>query len=134
MKKYNTRIYFSDFFNVSHDQIEKYGALDISLICDNPAFVDPFLIFANQKYIGLHRFVIDYLRYLRDLSINNAGQNLESGEYGHYYKFTEVKKAWLGILFCAPRTTSYKECRISFLLARGNSIIGKRFSRTSVDL
>src|SRR3972149_10521046 len=90
------KVYFSDIFDVQHSLIEKYGALDISLICDNPAFVDPFLIFANEKYIDLHNFVIDYLRYLRELSIKNVGHDLESGEYRHYYKFSEVKQAWLG--------------------------------------
>lgn len=96
MESYNNKIYFSDFFNVSHDQVEEYGALDTSLICDNPAFVDPFLIFANEKYIDLHNFVISYLRYLRDLALKNSGHDLESGEYRHYYKFPEVKQAWLG--------------------------------------
>jgi len=49
------KVYFSDIFDVQHSLIEKYGALDISLICDNPAFVDPFLIFANPKYNDLHQ-------------------------------------------------------------------------------
>ncbi len=93
---YSKRIYFSDFFNVKHSLIEEYGALDISLICDNPAFVDPFLIFANPEFSKLHNNIIDYLKYLRDLSIKNSGQNLSTGDFKHYYKFPEAKQAWLG--------------------------------------
>jgi len=93
---YSKRIYFSDFFNVKHSLIEEYGALDISLICDNPAFVDPFLIFANPEFSKLHNNIIDYLKYLRDLSIKNGGQNLSTGDFKHYYKFPEAKQAWLG--------------------------------------
>lgn len=90
------RIYFSDIFNVKHSVIEKYGALDISLICDNPAFVDPFLIFANPKYKNLHDFIIEYLKFLRNLSLQSQGQELDNGSFKHYYKFSEVKQAWLG--------------------------------------
>lgn len=88
------KVYFSDIFNVKHSVIEKYGALDVSLVCDNPAFVDPFLIFANSKYRNLHKFIIDYLKFLRDLSLKE--NKLSSGNFKHYYKFSEVKQVWLG--------------------------------------
>jgi len=88
------KVYFSDIFNVKHSVIEEYGALDISLVCDNPAFVDPFLIFANPKYKNIHNFIVAYLKYLRDLSFKE--KNLSSGNFQHYYKFPEVKQAWLG--------------------------------------
>ncbi|MBN2198145.1 hypothetical protein JW698_03080 [Candidatus Wolfebacteria bacterium] len=88
------KVYFSDIFGVKHTVIEKYGALDISLVCDNPAFVDPFLIFANSKYKNLHDFIIDYLKFLKDLSFKE--EKLSSGNFKHYYKFPEVKQAWLG--------------------------------------
>jgi len=90
------KVYFSDIFDVQHSLIEKYGALDISLICDNPAFVDPFLIFANPKYNDLHQLVIEYLKFLKELTIKNAGNELSSGDFKHYYKFPEVKQVWLG--------------------------------------
>lgn len=95
-KKDNNEIYFSDIFNVEHSVIEEYGALDISLVCDNPAFVDPFLIFANTKFKNLHELIINYLKFLRDLSVKNNGANLDTGDYKHYYKFPEVRQAWLG--------------------------------------
>ncbi len=88
------KVYFSDIFNIKHTIIENYGALDISLICDNPAFVDPFLIFANPKYKNLHNFIVDYLKFLRTLSLQE--EKLNSGNFKHYYKFPEVKQAWLG--------------------------------------
>jgi hypothetical protein len=95
-EKMENKIYFSNVFSVKHSIIEKYGALDISLVCDNPAFVDPFLIFANPKYKNLHDFIIEYLKFLRNLSLQKQGQDLDSGAFNHYYKFPEVKQAWLG--------------------------------------
>lgn len=94
MKDNNTKVYFSEIFNVKHTIIEKYGALDISLVCDNPAFVDPFLIFANLKYKNLHDFIVDYLKFLKTLS--HKEEKLSSGNFKHYYKFPEVRQAWLG--------------------------------------
>lgn len=43
------KVYFSDFFNVNPDDIEKYGAFNISLINDFPLFIDPFLLFNSNK-------------------------------------------------------------------------------------
>jgi hypothetical protein len=90
----DNKVYFSDIFNVKHTTIEKYGALDISLVCDNPAFIDPFLIFANPKYKKLHDFIVNYLKFLKNLSLKE--EKLSSGNFKHYYKFPEVKQAWLG--------------------------------------
>lgn len=86
--------YFSEYFDIKHELLEKEDLLDISLVCDNPAFVDPFLIFANPKYKDLHNFIIAYLQFLRNESI--ANKNLSKGQFEHYYKFPEVKQAWLG--------------------------------------
>ena len=43
------KIYFSDFFNVSRETIEREGFFDISLLNDLPLFIDPFLIFCSEK-------------------------------------------------------------------------------------
>ena len=40
-------MFFSEKFNVGSELIETYGAVDISLICDVPLFVDPMLIFKD---------------------------------------------------------------------------------------
>lgn len=65
-------IYFSDFFNVSPETIEEYGAFNISLVADLPLFIDPFLLFNSYKpeYQRLHDGVIAYLRFLRDKSVD----------------------------------------------------------------
>lgn len=91
MKEKDIKIHFSDFFEVSHDLIEKYGALDISLLSDNPAFVDPFLIFYSSKtqYQKLHKQIIKYVLFLKHSS--DADNYLEAN-----YKFPEVKQTWLG--------------------------------------
>lgn len=96
LESVKNKIYFSDVFNVKHSLVEKYGALDISLVCDNPAFVDPFLIFANPKYKKLHDFIVEYLKFLRNLALQKQGQALDNGSFNHYYKFPEVRQAWLG--------------------------------------
>jgi len=96
MKNNQPKIYFSDYFGVSHDAVENYGALDIALVCDNPAFVDPFLIFANPEYKEQHNFIIRYLELLRDKAVSNSGGGLDSGDFQHFYKFPEVRQAWLG--------------------------------------
>jgi hypothetical protein len=59
-RKNMTDIYFSDYFSVSPDTIEEYGAFDVSLINDLPLFVDPFLLFnsENQTYQELHAEII----------------------------------------------------------------------------
>ncbi|MDD4376396.1 MAG: hypothetical protein PHR25_06460 [Clostridia bacterium] len=96
METENSKVYFSDYFEISHDTIENYGALDIALVCDNPAFVDPFLIFANPKYKDQHAFIIKYLEFLRDKAISDSDKGWSNGDFKHYYKFSEVKQAWLG--------------------------------------
>jgi len=93
-KKTSNKVYFSDVFGIKHSVVKKYGALDISLVCDNPAFVDPFLIFANPKYKKLHDSIVDYLKFLRNLALKE--DKLSPGKFNHYYKFSEVKQIWLG--------------------------------------
>ena len=91
MNEENSKIHFSDFFEVNHDLIENYGALDISLLSDNPAFVDPFLIFYSKKkeYQDLHQQIIEYVLFLKRSS--DEKNYIESN-----YKFPEVKQTWLG--------------------------------------
>src|SRR6202521_4825290 len=88
-------ILFSDFFKVSQQAVEEYGAFDISLLADLPLFVDPFLLFNSKKakYRELHDQMIDYLRFLREKS---AAQNLDPGLIRAWYVFPEIKQNWLG--------------------------------------
>ena len=90
-----TDIYFSDFFRVSPDVLEDYGAFDISLIGDLPLFVDPFLLFNSQnpKYEDLHGEIIHYMRFLKDVTLSGAiTQPLVDAWFG----FPEVRQNWLG--------------------------------------
>ena len=89
------KLYFSDVFKVSADEVEKYGALNVSLLSDLPLFIDPFLLFNSEKpeYHTLHDGIIKYLRFLRDKSEHSA---IEDGLIQSLYRFSEVRQNWLG--------------------------------------
>src|SRR5215208_4495015 len=88
-------IYFTDFFRVSPEVLEEYGAFNVSLINDLPLFIDPFLLFNGEKedYQRLHDQIIDYLKFLRDKSV--AGST-DEGLLKSWFAFSEVKQNWLG--------------------------------------
>src|SRR5689334_21419574 len=93
-----SRVYFSDYFHVSEDDLDAYGALNICLVSDLPMFIDPFLLFQSKKpeYQELHKSVIDYLVFLRsraDFAERNEGLLKE------WFYFGEVKQNWLGFCF-----------------------------------
>ena len=97
-------IFFTDYFDISEDTLEKYGAFNVSLVTDLPLFIDPFLLFdsENEDYQKLHEQMIDYLVFLRDKS--QSGQ-LSSGLIDSWYRFKEVKENWLG--FCLTGNTGH---------------------------
>jgi hypothetical protein len=80
---------------VEPNELEDYGAFNISLINDLPLFVDPFLLFNSKKpeYRTLHDEMIRYLRFLRDKALAGA---VEDGLMEHWFTFHEVKQNWLG--------------------------------------
>ena len=43
------KLQFSNYFNVDSKILEDEGFVNISLLCDMPLFVDPFLIFSSDK-------------------------------------------------------------------------------------
>lgn len=88
-------IYFSDRFNVKPEVLNEYGAFNISLINDLPLFIDPFLLFTSKKpvYKQLHDQIIEYLKYLRDRSMEGK---INDGLLKAWYMFPEVKQLWLG--------------------------------------
>lgn len=88
-------VYFSDFFRVPAADLEKHGAVNISLINDLPLFIDPFLLFNSPKpeYRLLHNEVLRYLRFIRDRSVS---QGLSEGLLRAWLTFPEVKQTWLG--------------------------------------
>src|SRR5437763_1456119 len=91
----NVDVYFSDYFRVDQDAIERYGAFNISLVTDLPLFIDPFLLFnsENPQYRQLHDDIIKYLRFLKDKSLTRS---IDSGALKAWYTFREVGQNWLG--------------------------------------
>ncbi len=89
------KIHFSDYFGVTPEAVEQYGAFNVSLLNDLPLFVDPFLLFnsTKPKYRALHDDIIAYLRFLRDKA---AGGAIRSGLLQAWYTFPEVRQNWLG--------------------------------------
>jgi hypothetical protein len=89
--KTNSDVYFSGYFKVTQDVIERYGAFNISLVTDLPLFIDPFLLFnsKNPQYRKLHDDIIKYLRFLKDKSLT---QSIDSGALKAWYTFQEVKR------------------------------------------
>jgi len=95
-------LYFTDVFGVSEQDLERYGAFNISLVTDLPLFIDPFLLFNGEKeeYQKLHHHIIHYLRFLKAKS--EAGI-VNDPLLKSWYCFSEVKQNWFG--FCTTRNT-----------------------------
>lgn len=89
------KIYFTDFFGVSRQTLDDYGAFNVSLINDLPLFIDPFLLFDSDKaeYNALHEEIIKYVKFLRDVS---AGSQIDKGNLAQWFLFPEVSQNWLG--------------------------------------
>jgi hypothetical protein len=89
------KIYFTDFFNVSKDGLDEYGAFNISLINDLPLFIDPFLLFGSKKheYQELHESILKYLTFLKLKSENGVSS---TSQIKSWYLFPEVKQNWFG--------------------------------------
>ena len=89
------KIYFSDFFNVSSERIEDYGAFNVSLINDLPLFIDPFLLFGSTKpeYQKLHNDILRYLSFLKEKSAIGIR---DLSQIKSWYLFPEVKQNWFG--------------------------------------
>jgi hypothetical protein len=89
------KIYFSDFFDVEPDDLESYGAFNISLINDLPLFIDPFLFFGSKdpEYKKIHKGILKYLSFLKDKSEKGI---TDFSQVKSWYLFPEVKQNWFG--------------------------------------
>lgn len=89
------KIYFTDFFEVSQDTLDSYGAFNVSLVNDLPLFIDPFLLFGSKKveYQELHKKIITYLTFLKSKSAEGI---TELSQIRSWYLFREVKQNWFG--------------------------------------
>ncbi|WP_342104946.1 hypothetical protein [Methylobacterium sp. SI9] len=87
--------FFNDFFGVTEDDVDNYGAFNISLINDLPLFIDPFLLFnsKNADYQALHKDILKYIVFLRDqVAAGTVNDDLVSA----WFRFPEVKQNWFG--------------------------------------
>ena len=70
------KLRFSDIFEIDKSILEEEGLVNISLLCDLPLFVDPFLIFGSdkQEYQNLNEEINKYLLFLkkRTMSADNV--------------------------------------------------------------
>lgn len=87
-------MYFSEKFGIEKSLIEKYGAINISLVCDLPLFIDPMLIFNSKKkeYKKLHDYLIKFFAFLTDKSESEV----KIDDIMAYFMFPEIKNNWLG--------------------------------------
>ena len=87
-------MFFSEVFDVNSTIIAEYGAVDISMVCDTPLFIDPMLIFNSKKkkYKQLHNEIIQYFHFL----YKKSQQNLSRQEVDAWFNFSEVPNNWLG--------------------------------------
>jgi len=92
----NIPISFSSYFGVERDVIERYGAIDISLVNDLPLFIDPFLLFNSQdeELQEVHEEMIRYIIFLRDEVERHP--EINKGMLEAWFRFPEVKQTWLG--------------------------------------
>jgi len=87
-------MFFTEKFQVDSEILKSYGAVDISLVCDVPLFIDPMLIFNSdkEKYQKLHNSIIQYFHFL----YSKAKQGLSPKELDAWFNFSEVPNNWLG--------------------------------------
>jgi hypothetical protein len=87
--------FFNEYFGVTADQVDNYGAFNVSIINDLPLFIDPFLLFNSPKleYQQLHADILKYMMFLRDKIISGS---VSDDLVKAWFMFPEVKQNWLG--------------------------------------
>lgn len=106
-------MFFTEKFQVSSEILKSYGAVDFSLICDVPLFVDPMLIFNsdNERYTELHNNIIHYFYFL----YTKATQGLTPKEIDAWFNFSEVPNNWLGYSLCGNKGLALGKKYANFL-------------------
>jgi hypothetical protein len=87
--------FFNEFFGVSEEALEEFGAFNVALVNDLPLFIDPFLLFHSEsdEYQQLHTGVIEYVTFLRDRSLHAP---VNDDLLRAWYCFPEIQQNWLG--------------------------------------
>lgn len=91
----NTKILFSEYFDVTKEELADFDVFDISLFYDSPVFIDPFLLFysEDEQHQALHKYILDYFSFLKDISDNHPKSDMLVKEF---FLFSEEKELWLG--------------------------------------
>ena len=124
-------VYFTDFFEVTPEILDSYGAFNIALINDLPLFIDPFLLYDSdqKKYRSLHDDIINYLCFLRDRAV--AGE-LTPGAVTQWLLFKEVKQNWLGFSKTGNKGTGLGK-DFAGSLARNLATVFKQFGQETIS-
>ena len=87
--------FFNEYFGAPQDDVNDYGAFNISIINDLPLFIDPFLLFNSDKpeYKSLHDAILRYIIFLRDAVVDGRVNN---DLVKAWFYFPEVRQNWLG--------------------------------------
>lgn len=86
---------FSDVFKISKQNIEDYGAIDLSLASDTPLYIDPLLIYNNDDVNIRNQYqnIVKYLLFLnKQAKKDNSKESIK-----YYFTFKEIKNNWLGV-------------------------------------
>lgn len=128
-------MFFSDYFGVEKSKLKEYGALDISLDCDLPLFIDPMLIFNSDKeeYKELHKGIVKYFNFLYEKS--NSG--LTEKEILAWFNFSEVPNNWLGYslegnsgLALGKKYALFLHSKIGFVIDNHNITKGQHIEKS----
>ena len=106
-------MFFSEYFKIDSSVVEKYGAVDISFVCDIPLFIDPMLIFNSEKeeYRKLHEEIIRYFHFLYKKSCTE----LTNKDLKAWFVFNEVPNNWLGYSMSGNRGAALGKKYAEFL-------------------
>lgn len=109
-------MYFSEYFDVDAKIIDEYGAVDISLICDIPLFLDPMLIFNSTKeeYKILHSNIIKYFHFLS----KKSNEGIKQKDLEAWFRFKEVPNNWLGYSLSGNKGSALGEKFANFLYSQ----------------
>jgi len=106
-------MFFTEWFQIDAELLKACGAIDISLVCDIPLFVDPMLIFNSDKpeYKLLHDEIIRYFHFL----YAKARLRLRPNEIKAWFSFNEVPNNWLGYSLVGNKGLALGEAYSEFL-------------------
>lgn len=87
---------FNEYYDVTTESLDEYGAFNISLDCDTPLYIDPILIFLSKskEIKNWHSKIINYILFL---SQQKHKYGFSKGILNNFFTFKEVRNNWLGV-------------------------------------